>query len=108
MTHILINMVHKKVEQQYEELGKAINKAASQRDLATFEEYMGIKMCFDAHLAGKNVLSGFRSLFTFTASLFIVMNNSDEFLNRKNQWAEIFEDIDVFQSKMIQLPTTDT
>jgi len=61
-----------------------------------FEEYIGLKMCIDAHLAGKQILSGFRSLFTFTGTLFIVMNNCEEYLAKKNQWSDIFDDLDAF------------
>jgi hypothetical protein len=53
-------------------------------------------MCIDAHLAGKQILSGFRSLFTFTGTLFIVMNNCEEYLAKKNQWSDIFDDLDAF------------
>ena len=53
-----------------------INEAAAKKDIGTFEELMGTKMCIDAHFTGKNILSGFRSLFTFTGALFICMNNS--------------------------------
>lgn len=105
MIHILINMVHKKIEQQYEQLGKAINEAGRKKDLATFEEYMGIKMCYDAHVTGKNTLAGFRSFFTFTGCMFIVLNNSQEYLSKKNQLAEIFDNIESFQSKVVSLPT---
>ena len=52
-------------------MGKQINKAAKEKDFATFEEYMGMKLCLDAHLLSKNTLAGFRSLFTFTGALFI-------------------------------------
>lgn len=76
MTHLLINLLSKKIEQQYEHISKEINKAAKAKDLPAFDEYMGMKLCIDAHLTGKNTLAGFRSLFTFTGSLFIVMNNS--------------------------------
>jgi hypothetical protein len=41
-------------------------------------------MGYDAHLAGKQILSGFRSLLSFTGTLFIVMNNYEEYLERKN------------------------
>jgi|LauGreDrversion4_2_1035121.scaffolds.fasta_scaffold127334_1 hypothetical protein len=61
-----------------------INDAAKNKDMAAFEELMGAKMCIDAHLVGKNTLAGFRSFFTFTASMFLVMNNSEEF-NLKKQ-----------------------
>jgi hypothetical protein len=37
-----------------------INDAAKNKDMATFEELMGAKMCIDAHLVGKNTLAGFR------------------------------------------------
>lgn len=57
-----------------------INEAAAKKDIAQFEELMGTKMCLDAHLTGKHILNGFRSLFTFTSSLFIAMNNSRDFL----------------------------
>ena len=57
---------------------------------------MGMKMCIDAHVTGKQTLAGFRSLFTFTGSLFIVMNNSSEFLSKKHQWIDLFENLDVF------------
>jgi hypothetical protein len=89
-------MMATKVEKIYEHLAKAINEAAAKKDLATFEEYMGQKMCIDAHITGKNTLAGFRSLFTFTGSLMIVMNNSREYLDKRHQWADLFDNIEIF------------
>ena len=82
-----------KVEKVYEQLSKTINDAAKKKDLASFEEYMGQKMCIDAHLIGKNTLAGFRSLFTFTGTLFIVMNTSERYLETR---ADFFDNIDIF------------
>ena len=96
MSHILINMMATKIEKIYEQLAKAINEAAHKKDLATFEEYMGQKMCIDAHITGKNTLAGFRSLFTFTGALMSVMNNSETYLERRHQWPDVFENIEVF------------
>jgi hypothetical protein len=62
---------------------------------------MGQKMCIDAHITGKNTLAGFRSLFTFTGALFSVMNNSETYLERRHQWPDFFENIEVFQAKLI-------
>ena len=62
---------------------------------------MGSKMCIDAQLTGKNTLAGFRQLFSFTGALFISMNNSYEYVARKATLAEVFENIDVFQTKLI-------
>lgn len=39
-------------------------------------------MCIDAHLVGKNTLANFRSLFTFTGALFLVMNNAETYLSK--------------------------
>lgn len=61
-------------------------------------------MCIDAHITGKNTLAGFRSLFTFTGALISVMNNSENYLERRHQWPDFFENIEVFQAKLIQLP----
>ena len=41
-------------------------------------------MCYDAHLTGKNTLAGFRSFFTFTGSMFMAMNNAEEYMSKKN------------------------
>ena len=41
-----------------------------------FEELMGMKLCYDVHVIGKNTLALFRSLFTFTGA-FIMTLNSD-------------------------------
>lgn len=65
---------------------------------------MGAKMCLDVHLIGKNTLTGFRSLFTFTGVLFICMNNSSEYLSKKSQLPEIFESLDLFTHKLLKLP----
>lgn len=48
-------------------------------------------MCIDAHMIGKNTLSGFRSLFTFTETLLMTMSNDDALLN-----ASYFEDFETF------------
>ena len=53
-------------------------------------------MCIDAHITGKNTLAGFRSLFTFTGALMSVMNNSETYLERRHQWPDFFENIEVF------------
>ena len=58
-------------------------------------------MCIDAHITGKNTLAGFRSLFTFTGALFSVMNNSEIYLERRHQRPDFFENIEVFQAKLI-------
>lgn len=58
-------------------------------------------MCIDAHITGKNTLAGFRSLLTFTGSLLSVMNNSETYLERRHQWPDFFENIEVFQAKLI-------
>lgn len=77
-------------------MAKMINEAAHKKDIATFEDLMGAKMCIDAHLVGKNTLANFRSLFTFTGSLFICMNNYENYNSKKDQLKEIFENIDLF------------
>jgi len=69
-----------------------INKAAKEKDLNSFEEFMGMKMCIDAHICGKNILTHFRSLFTFTGALFIVMNNYEYYISSP----DYFENIDLF------------
>ena len=46
----------KKLEMQYEKLGKDINKAASTKDIPQYEELMSTKLCIDAHLLGKVTL----------------------------------------------------
>ena len=69
---------------------------------------MGIKMCYDAHLSGKNTLAGFRSFFTFTGCLFITLNNAEEYFSKRTQWADLFDNIEVFQHKVLSLPTLDT
>ena len=38
LSHLALSTVEKKLEHQYEQLGKAINQAAQAKDLATFEE----------------------------------------------------------------------
>ena len=101
LTHILINLIAKKYEQMYEQLAKAINDAAHKKDFQTFEELMGTKMCIDVHLTGKNTLAGFRYFLTFTGALFMCMNNGTEFLSKKTQLGEIFQNIDTFQSKLV-------
>jgi Ubiquitin elongating factor core len=80
MSHLLIGMVAAKLEKQYEQIAKMINEAAHKKDLGAFEEYMGVKMCIDAHLVGKNTLANFRSLFTFSNALFLSMNNAETYL----------------------------
>jgi hypothetical protein len=62
---------------------------------------MGIKMCYDAHLTGKNTLAGFRSFFTFTGCMFIAMNNAEEYYNMRNQWPDLFDNIEAFQNKVV-------
>jgi len=97
MTHILISLITKKVEQQYEQLSKMINDAAHKKDMATYEELMGAKMCIDVHLIGKNTLAGYRSFFTFTGALFITLNNADEVLSKTDDLLkDIFENVDLF------------
>jgi len=54
-------------------------------------------MCIDVHLTGKNTLAGFRSLFTFSGSLFIVLNNSSDFKSKRQQLPDIFNNLDLFQ-----------
>lgn len=56
-------------------------------------------MCYDAHIFGKNVLAGFRSLFTFTGSLLISINSNKSVLS-----PSYFEDFDTFQKQLISLP----
>jgi hypothetical protein len=69
---------------------------------------MGAKMCIDVHLTGKNTLAGFRSLFTFSGALFMCMNNYEEFISKKSQLSEIFENIDLFTHNILKLPIINT
>ena len=46
----------------------------------------------DVHLVSKNILAGFRSLFTFTGALLIAMNNYEYYI----AIPEIFATIDTF------------
>lgn len=57
-----------------------------------YEEYLGMKLCLDVHLVSKNILAGFRSLFTFTGALFIAMNNYEYYVAHP----EIFATVDTF------------
>jgi hypothetical protein len=61
---------------------------------------MGMKMCMDAHLIGKNTLANFRSLLTFTGALFVTMNNYEYYTAQ----SYLFESTDLFQQKVIHLP----
>lgn len=88
----------KKVEKTLEMLNKDINKAAKEKDMQTLEEKFSYKLCYDAHLFGKNILANFRSLFTFTNALIMSMT-SNKPLN-----AKYFEDYDTFQKEVITLP----
>ena len=38
---------------------------------------MGNKLSIDVHIAGKNILTGYKSLFTFSGSLLLLMNCSN-------------------------------
>jgi Ubiquitin elongating factor core len=68
---------------------------------------MGAKLCIDAHFVGRQTLPGFRSFFNFTNVLFLVMNNSEEYVTRQSsgKLPELFENYETFQTKLIQLPT---
>ena len=98
LTHILISLITKKLEQQYEQISKAVNKAAGEKDIASYEEFMGQKLSIDAMVCGKNTLQGFRQLLTFSGALFIAMNNYEYYA------PEFFSDIEVFQRKVMHLP----
>ena len=84
-------MMAKKVEKTLEQINKDLNKAAHEKDLHTYEDRMSMKMCYAAHLFGKNVLALFRSLFTFTGSLIISINSLKTPLS-----LSYFEDFDTF------------
>ena len=53
---------------------------------------MGVKMCIDAHIIGKNTLTGYRSLFTFTGALFIAMSNYNNYTTKP----DLFYNYDTF------------
>ena len=60
-------------------------------------------MCIDAHLVGKNTLANFRSLFTFTGALFLVMNNAETYLSKSDQHGDLFSSLDAFQASLVHL-----
>ncbi|CDW72140.1 u box domain-containing protein [Stylonychia lemnae] len=102
LAHIAISLLEKKIEKQYEELYKHINKAAGQKDIQTYEEMMGVKMCIDVHLLGKSILGNFRSLFTFTGALFISMT-SQKSTGPYQIPPESFQDLEEFEKQAIEL-----
>lgn len=69
-----------------------MNKAASEKDFQTYEDRMSYKLCYHAHLFGKNILALLRQLFTFSGSLIISINSYALPLQ-----AKYFEDFETFQ-----------
>eukprot|EP00347_Sterkiella_histriomuscorum_P007831 403347399 len=101
LAHQAVHMMEKKLEQQYEQLGKSINKAAKERDFNLYEEFMGQKLSIDAHLIGKNTLACFRSLFTFSGALFQSMSSGVSPYQLQDK--KVFEDIQNFQQMVLML-----
>ena len=85
-------MMAKKIEKTLETINKDINKAAHEKDMHTLEEKWSMKLCYDAHLFGKNILASFRSLFTFTGTLIMSINSKRPHFSPSD-----FEDYDTFQ-----------
>ena len=82
-----------------------MNKAVAAKDMHSFEMFMSYKLSIDVHIVGKNTLSNFRSLFSFSGSLFMLMNASDATKFLTNNY---FDSIDVFQDQVIMLPIANT
>ena len=61
---------------------------------------MGVKMCLDAHITGKNTLTNFRSLLTFTGALFVALSYSQNYTALPKP-EKIFETVEHFQHALI-------
>lgn len=48
-----------------------LNKAIGEKNYQLYDEILAKKLCMDAHVFGKNTLSLYRSLFSFTNTLII-------------------------------------
>jgi hypothetical protein len=75
LVHILISFMTKKSEQFYMKNNEEINKSITAKDYQRFDEMMAIKLCYDAHLFGKNTLALYRQLFSFTHCLVICLGD---------------------------------
>jgi hypothetical protein len=75
LVHLLISVMAKKLDHTYEGMNREMSKAFKNKDYGMLENILGIKLCYDAHLIGKNTLANFRSLFTFTNCLIISLNS---------------------------------
>lgn len=65
----------------------------------SYEDKFSYKLCYDAHIFGKNILANCRSLLTFTGSLIMSLNSLKSNLSPSD-----FEDYDTFQKQVISLP----
>ena len=71
LSHILISLMFKKVENFYMKNNEAMNKAIGEKNYQQFDDLMAAKLCMDVHMFGKNTIVNYRSLFTFTNALII-------------------------------------
>jgi hypothetical protein len=48
-----------------------LNKAIDEKNYQSYDQILAKKLCMDTHVFGKNTLTLYRSLFSFTNSLII-------------------------------------
>jgi len=86
LLHILLSFQSKKLETFYMKNNEELNKAISEKNYNLYDEILAKKLCMDAHVFGKNTLSLYRSLFSFTNVLIICtkgVNPYDTKLNNR-------------------------
>ena len=93
LLHILLSFQAKKLENFYMKNNEELNKAIGEKNYQLFDEILAKKLCMDAHVFGKNTLSLYRSLFSFTNVLIICVGE------RTIPTDKMFESCHAFLSK---------
>lgn len=93
LLHILLSFQSKKLETFYMKNNEELNKAISEKNYNLYDEILAKKLCMDAHVFGKNTLSLYRSLFSFT-NVLIICTSERSILHDK-----IFESCHSFLTK---------
>jgi len=98
LAHVAYHCMEGRVQKMYEQFGKEINRTAGAKDFQALDEFLGMKMCLDVHVVGKQTLSNFRALLTFSGALLISMARYQNY----EQKPHLFENIEVFQEQILR------
>lgn len=102
MAHILISFVGKKLEEFYRMNNENVNKAIEAKDWAAFDDLMATRLCMDAHVFGKNTISLYRQLFSFTNALMIC--TGDRMKVTAATFKDLFSFMDAISPYRVEVP----